>query len=1096
MNEARITERIKKYKRKHYASLLLRGVMLAVGGIITVFLVVNVLEFLFRFGYWMRASLLFILISATGFALIRYIGDPLMNLINGGKGMSQAEAARRIGKFFPAISDRLLNLLQLEAQQNNSSLARAGIDQKTAALSSYEFSQAVNPRENVPFLKYALVPLSVLLIILLINPAFIAANTQRIIFFNEDFVPRAPFSFEVTNEELKAFRNEDFTLTLKLPGESVPAVAYLIDKDRRIKLTPDGTGKFTHTYQKIQYDKDIRFEAAGYLSESYEIEVVDRPDLKSFDVALRYPEYLGRKNERLINTGNLQVPEGTAVSWLFNTLATDSVQVLFNGADAERAREENNDQVYGYERTLTETSDYEIRLFNEHGVNRDAVKYRVFVTKDAYPEIKLEQYQDTTLFSFVAFRGTVQDDYGISNIRLFYRLANEEEEFKSIAIEAGPQPNQRFYHQWEFDSLLYEQGAVLEYFIRVWDNDGVNGAKSTKTATYTFRIPGKDEINEEIDRMSEQTRDDVERTLEKARDLENKLEEADDRMKSKRDMSWQDEQMIKEILKQREELEEEIKRLQEDYKNSLEKMDRFDKSENEQLRKKAEQIRELMDELLDDETRKLYEELQKLLEEQRNTDQMQDKLSQLNQREKNLEKELERAFELLKRWKMEEKLRNSLDDLEKTQQEQEQLAEETENADNGENEELIEKQQELQEKFEDIKEDITEIEELNQELKRPESIPDTDQEQQEVDESQEQSKEDLQQNQNQKSSQQQRKAAEKMKEMQQKMQQMQAGMEMEGMMENIDDLRAIMHNLLKLSFDQEELIGEFRDVKQSDPRFVDLGQQQLKIRDDASIVEDSLLSLANRVFQIQSFVTREVGDMNKYLEGSMEGIRERKKQDAMVSQQFAMTSMNNLALLLDDVLQQMQQAMADAMGKGKSGKPQPMPSMSDMQKQLNQKIEDLKNSGKQGRELSEELAKLAAEQERLRKAFEEMQRRLEDQQGGQKPGQGIPEKMEETEMDLVNKQLTEETIKRQREILTRLLEAEDALMERDMDDERKGETAKDYEKEKPRAFEEYFQMKEQEIELLRTVPPKLFPYYKKEVTDYFKRLGENTETPK
>jgi hypothetical protein len=38
-------------------------------------------------------------------------------------------------------------------------------------------------------------------------------------------------------------------------------------------------------------------------------------------------------------------------------------------------------------------------------------------------------------------------------------------------------------------------------------------------------------------------------------------------------------------------------------------------------------------------------------------------------------------------------------------------------------------------------------------------------------------------------------------------------------------------------------------------------------------------------------------------------------------------------------------------------------------------------------------------------------------------------------------------------------------------------------------------MKEQEIELLRTVPPKLFPYYKKEVSEYFKRLGEQTDTP-
>jgi hypothetical protein len=60
-----------------------------------------------------------------------------------------------------------------------------------------------------------------------------------------------------------------------------------------------------------------------------------------------------------------------------------------------------------------------------------------------------------------------------------------------------------------------------------------------------------------------------------------------------------------------------------------------------------------------------------------------------------------------------------------------------------------------------------------------------------------------------------------------------------------------------------------------------------------------------------------------------------------------------------------------------------------------------------------------------------------------------------------------------------------------MDEERKGESAKDYEKEIPRAIEEYLRLKEKEVELLKTVPPKLYPFYKKEVNEYFKRLREN-----
>ena len=104
-------------------------------------------------------------------------------------------------------------------------------------------------------------------------------------------------------------------------------------------------------------------------------------------------------------------------------------------------------------------------------------------------------------------------------------------------------------------------------------------------------------------------------------------------------------------------------------------------------------------------------------------------------------------------------------------------------------------------------------------------------------------------------------------------------------------------------------------------------------------------------------------------------------------------------------------------------------------------------------------------------------------------GNDLPGKMEQTELDLVNKQLTDQTIRRQKEIVTRLLESEKSMREQEQDEERKGETAKDYQKEIPKAFEEYLRLKEKEVELLKTVPPKLYPYYKKEVNEYFKRLG-------
>jgi septal ring factor EnvC (AmiA/AmiB activator) len=166
-----------------------------------------------------------------------------------------------------------------------------------------------------------------------------------------------------------------------------------------------------------------------------------------------------------------------------------------------------------------------------------------------------------------------------------------------------------------------------------------------------------------------------------------------------------------------------------------------------------------------------------------------------------------------------------------------------------------------------------------------------------------------------------------------------------------------------------------------------------------------------------------------------------------------------------------------------------MPGLSELQKELNDKIKDLKESGKQGRQLSEELAKLAAEQERIRKALQEAQKKYENNNEENSPGNGITKKMEETELDLVNKKITQETLQRQKEIMTRLLEAENAMRKDEMEETRESQTAKETDTIIPKEFEEYFKMKEKEVELLKTVPPKIYPYYKKEINDYFKRLG-------
>ena len=1091
--EKGVFDKLKSFKTKFYVNFMIRWGIITLSGLGLFYLIASGLEFSLRLNSIFRAFLLFSFILLAVLSLYLFLIQPVLKILNGRKGLSDEEAAKRIGRFFPSISDRLLNLIQLKKlSRGESLLLEASIRQKSKEVGTVNFAEAVDLRDNLKYLRYLLPILIVLFMLFSINPSIFLESTPRIIQFNQEFAPVAPFEFQILNQELVAFKNEDYTLELQLKGDALPENVYLIDGKRRIKMIAAEAGAFNYTFRKVQSPKKFQFEASGFNSNRYTLELLNRPNIKNFNVSLNFPRYLGKTNQRLTNVGNIEIPEGTVVAWQFQTVHTDSAFVSFNSVDTSFSLQSSDNQIFTFNKQIFKSDKYKLDLKNRHSANKEDILYNISVVPDQYPKISLQVFQDTTLFSYIVLGGNVSDDYGVTQLRLFYQSGEEDFKGLNVPVSSG-QTNQSFYYQWRFDSLKLKDGESLRYYLQVWDNDGVNGRKSVKTGVYQLKTPTKKEIKEKLENASSKTQHKINKTLEEAKELEEKIKEAEERLKGKKDLNWQDKNLLKDILKKKEELNQALEELKELNKNNDQRRDRFNE-QNENIREKVEQLQQLMEELLDEETKKLYDELQKLLEENLNIEDVQDLLEQLSDKEDNLEKELERTLELFKRMKFEYELNETVEELQEIAKEQEELAEESQDKSNSEGE-LTETQEELEQDFQDFKESLDELDELNQELQNPEPMPQNQESMDEVEQQQQMSKEMLNKGKRKKAGESQKKAAEEMKKMAESMEQMQSSMEMSMMMENLDHLRDIVHNLLKLSFDQENLMKEFRDVKQSDPRFIELSQNQLKLKDDAKIVEDSLISLSKRVFQIASFVTREVGDMNNHMDNSVSAIRERKKPLALSEQQFAMTSMNNLALLLDDVMKQMQDALADAMGKPKPGEgKEPVPSLGELQKQLNQKISQLKRSGKSGKQLSEELAKLAAEQERIRKALEEMQEKFREDkngEGGQKPGDGIPEKMEETEVDLVNKKITRETLRRQEEILTRLLEAENALRERELDEERKGETATEYEKEIPKAFEEYFKLKEKEIELLKTIPPKLYPYYKQEVNEYFKRLGKN-----
>lgn len=1100
-SNAELVRQLNGYKKKYIKNKLIKGGILFTGLLLGSFLLINTIEFSAHLNSLGRGILFYSFFISIGLASYFWILRHLWALKNAGSHLSNEEAAYQIGSFFPEVSDKLLNLIQLESLSNKeNALLQASIAQKSKSLSKVPFVDAIDLKKNRKYLKYSYVPLTLVILLFVFIPQFLTESSTRIVNYNKAFIPEAPFYFNLRTTELRGFLNEPFHLEVATNGTAVPQNAYVILNERKIKMKQPESGIFEYTINPLKSNTTILFESEGVVSSSFDIEAVPRPNLTKFEVQVNYPEHTRMKPETINNSGNLLVPEGTKAKWTVEADATDEINILFDEEEIQEA-EKTEDNKFYFEKNIIKSKTYEIRLANTFGKNKGNLDFRLEVIKDQRPQINLEQYADTVLYQSIVLGGQIRDDYGISNLKLYYKY-EDAPNFESITIPFKKENiDQSFYYKFDIDSEEIKAGGSLSYYVQVTDNDGVNGYKSTKTGTYQFKIPSREIIEDDLSKSSQSVQNQIDQSLKEAQELKEKIEAADENLKTKKELEWQDEKQVQEIIEKKKSLEKQLEQLKKQNQINLQKQDQFS-PQSETTKEKMKQMEDIMNNVMDEETKKLYDEIEKLLEENPEIEEVRQKMEELNSNSEQMEQDLERTLELFKKLQFELELNKQIEKLEEQTKNQEELNKQTEKGEKT-NEELTKEQAKEKEETEKLAEDMKAMQEKNQERKNPDRLPsDLNEQMEEIIEEQQDAEDnleqmdstssELQEGQKEKATQSQKRAAEKMKELSKSLENMQSSIQMEQQQENIDNLRDLLDNLLTLSLNQEELMKEFEQVRQGDPRTVELGQKQLKLKDDSKIINDSLIALSQRVFQISSFVTRELREVNRNMDGSIASIKEKRINEVVGKQQFTMTSINNLALLLDDVLENMQNQMAGSMGKGKGNKKnKPMPGgLSEMQRKLSEQMQELKKSGKKGRALSEQLARLAAQQEQIRNTLENIETGRQGQNLGNKIEE-ITKQMEQNEWDLINKNISESTLKRQNVILTRLLDAENSLREQGEKQEREAETARQYELSVPESISEYLKKKEMEILLLKTIPAKLNPYYTKETNRYFKKIKEN-----
>ena len=442
----------------------------------------------------------------------------------------------------------------------------------------------------------------------------------------------------------------------------------------------------------------------------------------------------------------MQLPQGTKLNWVFHTKNTDHLYLHFS--DTLVNSKQSADNEFSYSKRVMQSTSYSIKNTNSFLIhNPDSVNYTINVIPDQSPIIEVSEKKDSINTKNIYFSGSIKDDYGFSRLVFKYTFSREDSLGKAF-VKNGEQVigvnkqqiAQPYFYFLDASQFNLQSGDKLDYYFEVWDNDGVNGAKSAKTQVMQFKAPTVDEVNESTDKNNSEIKKDLDDGIKKAKDLQKDINDLAKKLTEKKQMGWEEKKKLEDILKKQNELKNKIEETKQENQLNNQQQQEFTPTD-ESILEKQKQLEQLFENIMTPEMKKLFDELNKLLDKL-DKNKVQEKLEELKLSNKDMEKELDRTLEAFKQMEVEQKLQQAIDKLDDLKNKENALKQETEKTKGTEetkdnkdkqpkdynnqkqetktdHKELEKKQNELSKEFEQLKDDLKQMQEKNARAGRP-----------------------------------------------------------------------------------------------------------------------------------------------------------------------------------------------------------------------------------------------------------------------------------------------------------------------------------------------------------------------------------------
>ncbi len=1126
-----ITQRLSGVRSKEHQNALFYGIIATFLVAVIASLIAVIIEQLASFETTGRTIVVSLVSLICVGAIGVFIAPPLLRLFGILTSESNHATALKVGKYFPHIRDRLLDAIQMYEKRDilgsyySIDLIDASFNDLFTLIQPINFREAVSDAGIRKIRKFALYGVAVFMLVFVLSPSGFLNSLNRLSHFNQSFAASLPIQFSIEPGNLEVVRGENVPIVIHTSGKPVKTIELLTrgegqkDFDKQI-LSHGPNGAFQATLNNIKNSTEYYASAEEVSSEKFNISVLDRPLVRTFQLTITPPAYT-RIPPKLMdeNTGDLSVYPGTNVdAKLLTSKEISSAEMVFTDSTTLPFKVESMEGITSF--VAKNNRSYHFVLTDKSGLhNADPIEYTIRMVPDEFPTIEIVEpgkSVDLNERMNIAMLISIKDDFGFTKLRLAYRLSqskyvqpSEEYTFIDLPFAKGTRTSAEVPYQWDLSHLNLVPEDVLTYYVEVFDNDNISGPKSSKSEMYIARFPSLEEVFSDVSQTHQESLESMQSVAKETQQLAKDMEQLQRDVKKPNQNDWQNQKKAEEMVKRYDAMKQQLDETAKKMDEMVSKMEE-NKLLSDKTMDKYNEMQKLLDQLR---TPELMEALKKLQEKMKGQQMTQDEVKQAMEKmkanEDALRKSLERMIELLKRIHIEQKIDELVKRAEQMLKQQEKLKEQTAQTKSGDKEKqnsLSKQQDDMQKQAEKMEKEASDLSNKMEEF--PKEMPlsqmkkaEQSMKQKNTPSKMKKSSDQMQSGDMQGAEQTQDQAEEDMKEFRDQMKEVQNALDSKQKQQVLNEMKKQLDNILELSKRQEELKDETKGLDPNSQRFRENAQQQSDIMNDVNSVANAMSELGKKTFAVSPGMGKEIGDAMQQMSAAMEQMENRNPGGAGQQQSGAMGSLNQAAMQMQNAMNGMMKGGKGGGGMGMAGLLSQLGQMAGGQSGLNKSTQDamgMQGEGGMSQEQAAEYKRLGGQQAAMQKSMEQLSAEAKKSEDFSKllgDLDKIAQEMSEVQSDLVQGNVNPETIQKQERILSRLLDSQRSQHEKDFEKRRKAEAGKEYEHASPTGIDFSTQEGKNKLreELLKVLEGKYSKDYEDLIRKYFEQLEKSEQ---